>query len=210
MFKLKEVRPKIFLMDFDDSYDLAMHFVRYQECYESPSKTFRDSAFSLIDFMEWYSKKYGNGSFTYPADWGGFNIPGEMIAYVERLGVPDPNRYDEVMQDVYRQCAAKTDKFYLIGTVGENTSVLQHEIAHGFFYTTPKYRKAMKRLVTDHLPRDCTKNMFQQLKTMGYAARVYIDECQAYMATGLTETMPGTKADREPFIELFNKYYEGV
>ena len=34
-FKIKEVRPYVFLFEFTDQYDMSMHFLRYQEFYES-------------------------------------------------------------------------------------------------------------------------------------------------------------------------------
>ena len=35
-YTVKEIKPRIFLLSFKDHYDLCMHFVRYQEFYESP------------------------------------------------------------------------------------------------------------------------------------------------------------------------------
>jgi len=47
------------------------------------------------------------------------------------------------------------------------------------------------------------------LKKLGYTPKVYVDETQAYMATGLTEAFG--KEDQwveesKPFIVCFNKY----
>ncbi len=64
--KIEEVRPRIFLFKFKDSYDMSMSFLRFQEYYELPNKKFRRKQFKIVDYMEWYSKKYGNGIFTYP------------------------------------------------------------------------------------------------------------------------------------------------
>lgn len=51
-FTISEVKPKIFLFESDNSYDLAMTFLRYQETYESPNPKFRNKSFTIIDFME--------------------------------------------------------------------------------------------------------------------------------------------------------------
>jgi hypothetical protein len=48
--------------------------------------------------MEWYSKKQGDGAFTYPTDWAGFNIPSAVVTGVHALGISDYNRYDERMR----------------------------------------------------------------------------------------------------------------
>ena len=206
-FILREVKPKIFLMDFKDSYDLAMHFMRYQEFYESSSPRFRGKAWEWVDFMRWYSKKYGNGSFTYASDWAGFNIPGVIIDKVWNLGIADRNIYDYVMLDTYRKCKeqAKGD-FYLIGAVGKR-GALKHEIAHGFFYTIPEYKKEMTKLVKSLDPA-FKRSLNSNLKEMGYTSKVYIDECQAYLSTGLLDLFKA-KLDKEhkPFVSLYNKYY---
>ena len=64
-YTLKEIKGGIFLVEFDNQYDLAMTFLRYQEFYESPK--FKGKRFTIIDFMEWYSKEY-DGAFTYTKD----------------------------------------------------------------------------------------------------------------------------------------------
>src|SRR5574338_173407 len=173
-FTLKEVKPRIFFLDFKDQYDLCMHFVRYQEYYESPSNKFRNQPFSWIDFMEYYSRKFGNGSFSYAVDWAGFNIPGTVIKHVHMLGIPDPNKYDAVMIDVWEQCLKKYPdrSFYIIGAVGEKWA-MKHEIAHGFFYTQPEYKKESTKLVKA-LPKAMRKKINKVLKNIGYTPGVYI------------------------------------
>jgi hypothetical protein len=208
-YTLSEVKPKVFLLDFKQSYDLCMFFMRYQEFYESPSPQFRGKAWEWVDFMKWYSKKYGKGAFTYAIDWSGFNIPGEVINQIWELGIRDPNIYDYEMRTVYRECKAiaKGD-FYLIGAVGKN-GALKHEIAHGFFYTTPEYKKEMTKLVKALDPA-LRKGMNKVLSGMGYTPKVYIDECQAYLSTGPSyhfENLKITSAIRKPFIKLYKEYY---
>lgn len=207
---LREVKPKIFLVDFRNAYDLAMHFVRYQEFYESASPLFRDNTWTLFDFMRWYAKKNGKGAFTYPSDWAGFNIPGDTIEKVRKMGIPDPNIYDDQMYDIYKKCKkqAKGD-FYLIGATGR-TSVLKHEIAHGFFYTVPEYKEETTQLVEDLKPK-FRKEVFSTLKKMTYTPKVFVDECQAYLSTGVSDhfKMP-IKNEDKPFISLYNKYYRKI
>ena len=216
-FELQEIRPKIFLMSFENHYDLAMHFVRYQEFYESPSPEFRGKKFELLDFMRWYSFKHGNGVFTYPVDWAGFNIPGSIIKEIWDLGISDRNIYDYEMLQVYRECLDKSGgDFYLIGTESkskESTITLKHEIAHGFFYTTPEFKKESTKLVKELNP-ELRQYINGELKELGYTPKVYIDETQAYMATGLpmdddnTDNYRQLEAARKPFIKLFKQYYK--
>lgn len=215
-FKLEEIRPKIFLMSFKEPYDLAMYFVRYQEFYESPSPQYRGKKFELLDFMRWYSFKFGNGVFTYPDDWAGFNIPGDIIKQIWDLGITDRNIYDYEMLQVYRECQKKSKgDFYLIGVSSEKEEAitLKHEIAHGFFYTTPSYKKEMTQLVKELTP-EVRQKMNDELKELGYTPKVYIDEIQAYMSTGLPLNPDGSdiyqqlEEARKPFIKLYSKYYK--
>jgi hypothetical protein len=204
---LREVKPKIFLLDLRNSYDLAMHFMRYQEYYESASPRFRDNTWFWVDFMKWYSKKHGKGVFTYARDWAGFNIPGDTIDKVWSQGIPDVNQYDKTMWEIAQQCKDKAKgDFYLIGATGK-TSVLKHEIAHGFFYTIPEYKQEMTQLNKKLTPA-FRKQINVTLKKMGYTPKVYVDECQAYLATGVAEQFTmSIKNEDKPFVSLYNKYY---
>ena len=209
-FVIKEVRPGIFLFEFSNHYDMCMHFLRYQEFYESASPQFSGKAFHIFDFMKWYSMKYGGGSFTYPNDWNGFNIPGNTIFDMRNQHlIPDKNFYDHEMYDAWKECYAKVGsmKFYIIGVVKGN-SALSHEIAHGLFYLNPEYKKEMKKLVGG-LDPTIRKTINEGLKKLGYTPKVYVDETQAYMSTGLSEAFGDVNqwaAERKKVQVCFRKY----
>lgn len=207
-YKLIEIKPRIFFMEFKDNYKMSMHFLRYQEYYESASSQFRGKAFTILEFMEWYSKKYGNGAFTYPIDWAGFNIPGNIIPKVCALDISDFNEYDYVMEQVYLECQDKysDNKFYIIGAVGQ-AFAMKHEIAHGLFYTQPGYKKAMTNLVKELKP-SLRKSIYETLEDIGYTPKVYVDECQAYLSTGLTKNFKvKIKNEHKPFVKVYETYY---
>ena len=209
-YKMTEVRPRIFFLEFTNGYDMAMLFLRYQEHYESPNVRFRNKSWTIVKFMEWYSKENGDGLFTYPADWAGFNIPAAIIKHVRDLGIQDHNHYDDEMCKIYRKGLDKypDGKFYVIAAEG-NKSVMRHEVAHGLFYTRPEYKKQMTKLVKglDPLLLDY---MHGVLKKLGYTTQVYVDECQAYLSTGFKDLMKfnGMTEASEPFIEVFSKFYK--
>lgn len=210
-YNLEEIRPRIFLFSMPDKYNLNMHFLRYQEFYESTSRQFRGKSFKLLDFMAWYSKKYGKGNFTYTTDWDGFNIPGSVLKQVMDAGIQDKNSYDQAMENVYWSCKYKHDgDFYLIGARdSDNKRILKHEIAHGFFYLNADYRASMTAFVKA-LPVPLSDMLKSELKRMGYTPKVYIDELQAYLSTGLPSNMKPLVPTKEqkPFVKLFNKYYK--
>jgi hypothetical protein len=221
LFKLKEVKKNIFLLQFSNDYDMCMFFLRYQEYYESPSPKYRGKSFKILDFMRWYSLKFGSGAFTYPTDWSGFNIPGDIIMKVNSLGIPDRNDYDMQMLGVYQHCVKKTGStnFYIIGVADDTTSIssaLPHEIAHGFFYVYPEYKKQMTKLVKVMAP-ELRETMNKYLLKVGYTPQVFVDETQANMATSKDFTTSAGRhwssemADKlteaqKPFVTLFKKY----
>ena len=66
--------------------------MRVQEYYESRYPSIKGKYFPIEDFMDIYSEK--NGNFTYTLDWGGFNIPGNI--YME--WAEDFWKYPDMMQ----------------------------------------------------------------------------------------------------------------
>lgn len=227
-FKIKQVKPRIFLFEFTDQYDMGMHFLRYQEFYESPNTKFRNKSFTILDFMEWYSKNHEN-KFTYCTDWGGYNFPSNIISNCLE-NILDYNRYDLNMELAYNQCIYKIDKinrranidekFYIIGAMKGNESTLKHETAHGYYYLNSSYKKETNKLVKA-LPIKFRKNMETMLAKMGYTKQVFVDEIQAYYSTtDALETyldyygaIKLNKKDiaklhdlQKPFIETFKKY----
>lgn len=202
--KTRLILPEVVLCTAKDRYDLAMHFLRYQESYESTSTRFRNKSFKLLDFMEWYSKKQGDGAFTYPTDWAGFNIPSAVVTGVHALGISDYNRYDERMRQISEQVVGGG---YIIGA--QDPETIQHELAHALFYTNSAYRGQACRLVRE-MPAAPRFNLVKELKRLGYAQNVHVDECQAYMATGLTRKMRVPAHLRAPFKDLFKYYAQGV
>lgn len=186
-FKLERIHDRVWLANFDNRYDLAMTFCRYQEYYESPNEKFRGQQFEMFDFMDWYSRAYGQGSFTYPKDWAGFNLPGRVVFECFK-GVTDRNRYDcSMMNDIYLQCCKDVD-FYLIGAVGYDEITIKHELAHGLYYTNPAYKFEMSQLVDAMKPKD-RDFVYDYFGTIGYTEQVYKDEIQAYMSTGMLQNL---------------------
>lgn len=219
-FTIKEVKPRIFLFEFRNHYDMCMHFLRYQEFYESASPKFRGKSFEIFDFMKWYSLKYGKGSFTYPSDWDGFNIPSSVIFDLwNKHLISDKNIYDYEMMQAWRECNAKiyektelaVNQFYIIGTVRGNKA-LKHEIAHGLFYLDPDYKKEATKLVKALSP-SIRKSLNSTLKKLGYTPKVYVDEIQAYMSTGLTGAFGDVdqwKNERKAFEKLLKQFLKRI
>lgn len=214
-YKITEVRPNIFHVAFKDQYDMCMTFLRAQETYESPNLKFRNKVWNKTEFMRWYAKAFGNGVFSYPNDWGGFNVPSSILRFVDKnTSTEEFDEYDKTLLQgiggyIFEEYGLHyaDDKFYLIGTLEGDGEIIHHEVAHGFWYTVPAYKKEMLALVKKMKPA-LRKKLCKELAKIGYTKQVFDDECQAYMSTGLSEKFGMTlKGEDKPFIEVFNKYF---
>ena len=205
-WKLECLYPSIYHLQFANHYDAAMHFLRYQENYESPM--WRDKQFTILEYMEWYAKtqcdwkkeavtnrgtikKKPVQMFTYPGDWGGFNLPSYVFDRVTLQNIPDPNHYDRFMHTIAQTCremSVMSGPWYLIGTVDgpKATRYIDHEVAHGgFYYTLPAYFEYMNELIYEKTPIEPIQALRAWLLDVGYCEAVVMDETQACFATGI-------------------------
>jgi hypothetical protein len=201
-----------------------MLFCRYQEFYESPFLEIKDQAFDLLNFMRIYKNSKEARTFTYPDDWSGYNIPGEKVLQCLDNVFKHPNLcgvnvYDHLMAEIVyfitksKKWSEKTERFYILGVDSLESNTMDHELAHGLFYTEPEYKE--KTILLYNQLDDSVKNVLKSfLLNMGYCDEMVIDEVQAYMSTGLTKGMlsqlgfDDSEALRvqKPFNQLFNTY----
>ena len=201
-YALKELYPGVFLCTIKDLYNLAMTFCRVQEFYESPFKQIRNKKFSLVKFMEVYSKKNG-GSFTYPLDWGGFNIPGEVIAKLYELGIDDYNKYDAIIENIHNTANKKISKknqYYLIGA-NNNAKTVEHEVCHAFYTLNSDYKKAINKVLKKLKP-SVYKKAAKALFSLGYGKSTLLDEFQAYFITDFSTIEGNAKLTKDELCHL--------
>jgi len=191
MFTFSKLREGVYELRFDDLYELCMTFLRYQEFYESPR--FQDKKFTLAEYMSWYVKNQGAlvkikdkdvPYFSYPvADWGGFNIPAEVISQVNDMGIDDPNHYDALMLAIYRIMMSQCDRAYLIGVQSDVGELDDHEMTHAMYYLDEEYRRRCTGIIgnTNHALLDLMREV---LFAKGYTEKTFYDEVQAYLTTG--------------------------
>jgi len=201
-YTLKELYPGVFLCTIDDMYDLTMTFCRVQEFYESPHKQIRGKKFKLLDFMQLYSK-HNRGHFSYPLDWGGFNVPGPIVANLYRLGIDDYNEYDKIIESIHKKINDQIeidDNYYLIGANNNKTTV-EHELCHGLYFVDKEYRKTVNKLLKGLLPA-VKKKAVQALFDLGYGKAVINDELQAYFSTDFNTIKEGTHLSKKELSNL--------
>lgn len=211
-FKIKQVKPGIFLFEFTRQYDMGMHFLRCQEFYECPNPKFRGKSFTILDYMEWWAHTQSKHiSFDYSEVWAGFNFPSYVIeSCINPFVGNDWNKYDTNMYDSFHHIrdniVKTTDDFYIIGAMKGNSKIINHEIAHGCYYLNKEYKKEMMKAINNLTPSFRDK-FNKKLKEVGYTPKVFNDEIQAYLSTGVPDYFKlNIKTQAKPFIEIFDKY----
>jgi hypothetical protein len=191
---LYKVADKIYCVVIKDQQLRAYVFLRLQEYYESASQEFQGQKFTWDKYMQWYKSAdspYGEKEvFTYGSDWSGFNLPSESIENCMKE-IDDPNFYDEVMVSIITEIKEHEDgKFYLIGVdeLDVSNDLLDHELAHGFYYTDDLYRSKMNGLIS-FMDQEARESIAKTIVEIGYNPSVVKDETQAYLSTGLIDRM---------------------
>lgn len=215
-YEIKQTHPGIFAVKVDENYPRAMLFLRYQEHYESAFPEIKGKHFDIFEYMEIYRKWKGVDFFSYPRDWAGYNIPGELVEsclnYVldARNGIL-PTQYDYIMADVIKEVKSHLKpgkRYYILGVDTFESKTMNHEVCHGLFYVNTKYKKGAINLVLG-LPRKMYDQIEAFLLEIGYCDEVIVDEIQAFMSTGLVGGMlkiKGIKKEMSKFEKHFEKY----
>ncbi len=181
MFSFRKLRKRLYELRFDSTHEMCMTFLRYQEFYESPR--FEGRKFTIAEFMSWYVKDQSKtGTFSYPQDWAGFNLPVRVIAQVRSLGIDDPNHYDDLMSFIYSTIVAECDDAYLIGLEKSGT-LDRHEMTHAMFHIDGAYQQQVLHAL-EHVQKDLVEELKAILLDNGYAESTATDEVNAYVTTG--------------------------
>lgn len=154
--------------------DMAFHFLRFQEHYEGPA--FKGTVFSWAQYVAWY--KSVRGSFSYPWDWGGYNIPGHSLKAF-RAGAFDPLTRRE--QAMLRALEGVGDGDYVIGSWRGSAGAMEHELAHAFWHVDAQYKAAVRVILAGG---DYAKQYAALAEGSGYDPFVFDDEVQANGASG--------------------------
>ena len=213
---VKEIFPKIYCVMVDDNYDRGMLFCRYQEFYESASKKFRGKYFTWAQYMRHYKDHWKKDTFTYPIDWSGYNIPCNIVQQANHM-FSGETEYDNIMNDIYFYCATnatskngnrQTD-WYLIGASSKDLRTIDHEIAHGLFFTNYEYKSKME-LALYKIPKKTRDKIDKKLIKMGYVndRKILNDEAQAFLSTGLYNGMDTIeiKKYQKEFKKIFKEF----
>lgn len=214
--QVKRIQDNIYCVLVDDNYDRAMLFCRYQEFYESPIKKFRGKYFSWEEYMRHYKDHWKKDTFTYPIDWSGYNIPSIILEKGVDVFYKQTD-YDKIMNDIYFYCALDSQNknngtrcnWYLIGASSKDLRTLDHEIAHGLYYTNREYKMRMLYQLS-LIPKKIMDKIDKKLIKMGYVndRKILDDEAQAFLSTGLYNGLDTKEIKRyeKNFIKVFKEY----
>lgn len=188
-FQIRPITDRIILLTFSTQKQLASTLIRFQEHYESPFPEMKGQIFTLGQLKATYSEtnqrgmkganNYISGN-NYLGAWNGFNFPSSILSLFVQ-GLFDPLTEGE--QDIVELFRYRRDSFYLIGIHTEKGEdfALNHEIAHGMFYTIPEYREAVLSLLSQY-PE--SEKMRDVLSLIGYNREddyIVRDETHAYL-----------------------------
>jgi hypothetical protein len=204
-----------------------MSFVRMQEFYESPK--FKGKYFTLEQYMDYWSREFGKGSFTYPSVWNGFNLPGKVLAdWWDRFDNDRRYREKVVLEKItdlmqkerkgsilfpgeIRRFSDQMEKIYIIGAhKGKDSSrIIEHELSHALYYLYPEYRKSCQKLLKGVSKKDY-RDAKKELINQGYCKKVIDDELQAYFSTEITKKNSDLLDSREEFVNNFSDFKEKI
>lgn len=180
--ELVEIDKNVYHLIFPGRFSLCSTFCRFQEFYESPE--FAGKIFTMRQFREWYKKSRKCNHYTYNHDWSGFNIPDTVLKPFFN-GDFDPLSPKEKM--LLNLFSDKKERYYIIGTFRSSEShVFRHELAHGYWFTDPKYRMAAQEIIAA-ISKKKYERFKKVLQEYGYSDGVIDDEIHAYIITTMTK-----------------------
>lgn len=202
--KLLKIGAGVYSLQVKDHDLRGLIFLKPQEFYEGYSDRFRNQAFEIEDYMEWYKEYYHTGTFDYGPMWQGFNVPSNVLEACFQKN-KKLTYYDHIMLSAMETIKQEEgdNKYYLVG-VDQRGGVLSHEFAHAMYYLLPAYKEAMLALI-EEMDDDDYKLVSTRLDEMGYAENVLLDEIQAWVATS---NMRKTCKIGQEFVTLFKSYYK--
>jgi hypothetical protein len=186
-FTLSKPAKNVLCFDFKTQYYLTSTFMRIQEYYESPFKSIKDKFFTHEKYVDLYANNQKDKEFSYFTDWNGFNIPGDVaLRFMSTFGGSYSTK-EKVLIDYIGEHLEDYagEPFYIIGTHGNNASVVEHELCHAYYYLYPPYKGISKRMLVDKniLPAKIKRDFKEVLLKLGYEKKVLDDELNAYLST---------------------------
>lgn len=176
--KIKEIKPRTFLVDFETRQELLKTFIRFQEYYESPE--FKDKIFTVDEYAKWYMKDMKRETFTYYEDWSGCNVPSYVFDFFREGNMNPLSQREQVLLD---KLPTDGERYYVIGTFqGGKKGVIDHEICHSLYYSNSQYKDEVDKLMKPFDESGELDEIKDYILKLGYHESVLMDEVQAYIS----------------------------
>jgi hypothetical protein len=180
MFNLKEITPKIILLEFEDQELMTKSFMRMQEHYESPK--FKDKIFTYKEFSDWYSSE-NDGIMSYFTDWEGFNLPSYVLKPFYDGLFSEISTFETNILNSLKVYYDLGESFYIIGALKGFEACLEHEVMHGLYYANEDYKNIVEGYLDRFLTQTERLGLEAHFKFLGYHKSVWRDEMQAYLGS---------------------------
>lgn len=176
-----EVLPRIFMVSMNNQNVLGRTFMRFQEHYESPYPEIKNTIFTRDHFKKIYKERRGASKFTYCDDWAGYNFPSYVLKHFIDGKFNPLIGCEKQIVDYFRKLVKDSDKgFYIIGTISDDETIINHELSHGLWYTNKKYKTAQRKAISS-LSKETRDEINNQIRKFGYCDEVLEDETVAYL-----------------------------
>ncbi|MCR4335530.1 MAG: hypothetical protein NUV57_03260 [archaeon] len=213
--KVTEICKDIILVQSPSYKKLRQTWMRFEEAYENPVLNIKKlgKKFTKDDVLKWW-KTTGEGK-KHPYYFTGFNIPSYILGYFYD-GMFDPlDQLEKNLLKTLKPFYETRKKFYIIGTFKTpKPDVIQHEIAHGFYYNSVKYRTDAKKIMAKLSRKVKTKIDNYLHKETGYGGHVLVDERHASILsdtlkelTSMGIKLSEIKVERTAMNKLYAKTY---
>ena len=184
MYKTEVILDNCLLIQYNTQKDLTMSFFRVEEYYESANPKLNGKPFTLETFIEEQMKS--DGELDYFNYWTGFNVPGYIIEeWSNKINSEYYIRENQLI-NIIRDRLDISNKYYVIGTLMNDSNTIDHEIAHALYYMNSDYKNEMSELISEfqsNYTEDYNIMCSVLTNTRQYGNNVLFDEIQAYMAT---------------------------
>lgn len=188
---LTKLNDNIYLFTSETFKELTLSFFRVQEYYESQNPKLYGKKFDTFKFLK--ETMNDDGEIDYFSFWAGFNIPGNTFnkfrgSYKEKQFTSYERKMFSQLKDAGIEY---TKPFYIIGSIADDKSVIDHEIAHALFHVDSRFYGDMTDLNIKFkfYHPEIFEVLQKQFLRMGYSEKVLDDETQAYMSTESDEEL---------------------
>lgn len=187
--------PNVYLVEFEDSEEMARTFCRIQEFYESPM--FRGRYFTLEEFKQYHTGIFGK--WDYYTRWGGFNVPGNVFRLFESMFKDLSPDEKKLVEEIRKYEVGQRDKFYVIAAPVDDSGTKNHELHHALFYLDEYYQKK----VVEYVKANYAEKVAAWLLENNYSKEVLIDEIAAYLMfdQGVLLHQGFKEVDFQPYID---------